>query len=280
MTAWQSVETAVAALRLGAYDYLEKPLDFDLLHLTLERALDHTRLAAENRELREYIRESPSGLLGRSPRMRELIEMVNTVAPTEATVLITGESGTGKERVAAPFRRPVPGEARRSSPSTVRPSMNPCRSPNCSGTRRARSQGRTSAAKGGSARPTAARCSSMRSANCPFCFRQSFCAPSSRGKSSEWAAIRPSSWMCGSSPATNRNLREEVSEGRFREDLYYRLNVIGVEVPSLRERREDIPVLATAFSGAFCAGEPQGDQGIHSAGDGCIAQVLLARQRA
>mgnify|MGYP000559202436 CR=1 FL=1 len=100
MTAWQSVETAVAALRLGAYDYLEKPLDFDLLHLTLERALDHTRLAAENRELREYIRESPSGLLGRSPRMRELIEMVNTVAPTEATVLITGESGTGKERVA------------------------------------------------------------------------------------------------------------------------------------------------------------------------------------
>ena len=71
MTAWQSVETAVAALRLGAYDYLEKPLDFDLLHLTLERALDHTRLAAENRELREYIRESPSGLLGRSPRMRD-----------------------------------------------------------------------------------------------------------------------------------------------------------------------------------------------------------------
>ena len=66
MTAWQSVETAVAALRLGAYDYLEKPLDFDLLHLTLERALDHTRLAAENRELREYIRESPSGLLGRA----------------------------------------------------------------------------------------------------------------------------------------------------------------------------------------------------------------------
>ena len=98
MTAWQSVETAVAALRLGAYDYLEKPLDFDLLHLTLERALDHTRLAAENRELREYIRESPSGLLGRSPRMRELIEMVNTVAPTEATVLITGESGTGRPR--------------------------------------------------------------------------------------------------------------------------------------------------------------------------------------
>lgn len=129
--------------------------------------------------------------------------------------------------------------------------MSPCWSPNCSGTRRARSQGRTSAAKGGSARPTAARCSSMKSANCPFCFRQSFCGPSSRGKSSAWGSDTPIIVDVRVIAATNRNLREEVSEGRFREDLYYRLNVIGVEVPSLRERREDIPVLATAFLERF-----------------------------
>lgn len=80
--------------------------------------------------------------------------------------------------------------------------------------------------------------------------------------------------------ATNRNLREEVSEGRFREDLYYRLNVIGVEVPSLRERREDIPVLATAFLERFALANRKEIRGFTPQGDGCIAQVLLARQRA
>ena len=100
MTAWSSVESAVDALRLGAYDYLTKPLDFDVLRLSLERALDHTRLATENQELRRRLTNQESPILGRSRPVRELVEMVETVAPTEATVLITGESGTGKELVA------------------------------------------------------------------------------------------------------------------------------------------------------------------------------------
>lgn len=100
MTAWSSVQNAVDALRLGAYDYLTKPLELDELKLALERALDHTRLARESQEPGRAQSEASSLLLGRSEAMRELVEMVETVAPTEATVLVSGESGTGKELVA------------------------------------------------------------------------------------------------------------------------------------------------------------------------------------
>ena len=103
MTAWSSVQNAVDALRLGAYDYLTKPLELDELKLALERALDHTRLARESQEPGRAQSEASSLLLGRSEAMRELVEMVETVAPTEATVLVSGESGTGKELVASPL---------------------------------------------------------------------------------------------------------------------------------------------------------------------------------
>ncbi len=232
MTAWQSVETAVAALRLGAYDYLEKPLDFDLLHLTLERALDHTRLAAENRELREYIRESPSGLLGRSPRMRELIEMVNTVAPTEATVLITGESGTGKERVARAIQE---ASARRGKAFVT---------VNCAALNESlleselfghekgaftgadkRREGRFSQADGGTLFLDEI-------GELPLLLQAKLLRALQQGEVQRVGSDTPIIVDVRVIAATNRNLREEVSEGRFREDLYYRLNVIGVEVPS------------------------------------------------
>ena len=102
MTAYSSVETAVEALRLGAYDYLTKPLDFDALRETLQRAVDHSRMSVENRELRRQLSEAAAGpeILGRSPAVSAMREIIATVAPTEATVLITGESGTGKELVA------------------------------------------------------------------------------------------------------------------------------------------------------------------------------------
>ena len=239
MTAWQSVETAVAALRLGAYDYLEKPLDFDLLHLTLERALDHTRLAAENRELREYIRESPSGLLGRSPRMRELI------------VLITGESGTGKERVARAIQE---ASARRGKAFVT---------VNCAALNESlleselfghekgaftgadkRREGRFSQADGGTLFLDEI-------GELPLLLQAKLLRALQQGEVQRVGSDTPIIVDVRVIAATNRNLREEVSEGRFREDLYYRLNVIGVEVPSLRERREDIPVLATAFLERF-----------------------------
>ena len=252
MTAWQSVETAVAALRLGAYDYLEKPLDFDLLHLTLERALDHTRLAAENRELREYIRENPSGLLGRSPRMRELVEMVNTVAPTEATVLITGESGTGKERVARAIQE---ASARRDKPfvtvncaalteSLLESELFGHEKGAFTGADKRREGRFRQAADGGTLFLDEI-------GELPLLLQAKLLRALQQGEVQRVGSDTPIIVDVRVIAATNRNLREEVGEGRFREDLYYRLNVIGVEVPPLRERREDIPVLATAFLERF-----------------------------
>ena len=179
MTAWQSVETAVAALRLGAYDYLEKPL---------------------------YIRESPSGLLGRSPRMRELIEMVNTVAPTEATVLITGESGTGKERVARAIQE---ASARRGKAFVT---------VNC-----------------------AALNESLLESELFGHEKGAFTGADKRREGRFSQADGGTLFL------------DEIGELPLllQAKLLRALNVIGVEVPSLRERREDIPVLATAFLERF-----------------------------
>ena len=102
MTAYSSVETAVEALKKGAYDYLTKPLDFDKLRLTIERAMEHTRLKEENRLLKESLGKhfDMQNIIGRSSAMISLLETVAHVAPSEATVMITGESGTGKELIA------------------------------------------------------------------------------------------------------------------------------------------------------------------------------------
>ena len=102
MTAYSSVETAVKALKQGAHDYLTKPLDFDKLRLTIERAMEHTRLKEENRLLRQTLGQQfdSQNIIGKSPAMLKLLETVSQVAPSEATVLISGESGTGKELIA------------------------------------------------------------------------------------------------------------------------------------------------------------------------------------
>ena len=251
MTAWQSVETAVAALRLGAYDYLEKPLDFELLHLTLERALNHTRLAAENRELREYISENPSGILGRSARMRELVEMVNTVAPTEATVLITGESGTGKERVARAIQE---ASARRDKPFVT---------VNCAALTESlleselfghekgaftgadkRREGRFRQADGGTLFLDEI-------GELPLLLQAKLLRALQQGEVQRVGSDTPIIVDVRVIAATNRNLAERVEKGLFRRDLYYRLNVAVVNIPPLRERPDDIEPLITHFLSVF-----------------------------
>jgi len=253
MTAYASVEMAVDALKKGAYDYLIKPLDFDKLRLTLERALEHIRLTAENRRLKRQLEagfQSPD-IIGSSPAMVRLMETVAQVAVSEATVMVTGESGTGKELVAAAIHRNSP---RKSGPFVT---------VNCAAITETlleselfghekgaftgadrRKEGRFSQADGGSL----------------FLDEVGEMPVSMQVKVLRVIQERELTRVGGEQTipvdvrlivATNRDLAQMVKAGTFREDLFYRLNVVELKTPPLRERREDIPLLAASFLTRF-----------------------------
>uniref|UniRef100_I2Q200 Response regulator with CheY-like receiver, AAA-type ATPase, and DNA-binding domains n=1 Tax=Desulfovibrio sp. U5L TaxID=596152 RepID=I2Q200_9BACT len=253
MTAYSSVETAVSALKTGAYDYLTKPLDLDVLRLTLERALDHMRLAVENESLRQKLGQEAVGpeIIGKSRPMRELFTMIGMVAPTEATVLITGESGTGKELVAKAIHA---RSARASGPLVA---------VNCAALSETLLEselfGHEKGAFTGAERRREGR---FMAANKGSIFLDEIgeIAQPIQAKLLRVIQEREIQRVGGDRPvgvdvrilaATNRDLKKEVEAGRFREDLYYRLNVVSVLVPPLRDRPDDIPLLAQFFLGRF-----------------------------
>ncbi len=247
MTAWSSVQNAVDALRLGAYDYLTKPLELDELKLALERALDHTRLARESQEPGRAQSEASSLLLGRSEAMRELVEMVETVAPTEATVLVSGESGTGKELVARAIQA---ASTRRDKPfvtincaalaeNLLESELFGHEKGAFTGADRRR-EGRFVQAHGGTLFLDEI-------GEMPLSLQAKLLRVLQQGEVQRVGCDETIKVDVRVIAATNRVLADEVAAGRFREDLFYRLNVIGLEVPPLRARREDIPLLASTF---------------------------------
>ena len=247
MTAWSSVESAVDALRLGAYDYLTKPLDFDVLKHSLEKALDHTRLQNENQELRRRLTNPQSPILGRSQCMKDLVEMVETVAPTEATVLITGESGTGKELVASSIQA---ASLRKDKPFVTI---------NCAALAETLLESElfghekgafTGADKRREGRFVQANNGTLfldEIGEMPLSLQAKLLRVLQQGEVQRVGSDEPLTVDVRVISATNRILADEVAAGRFREDLFYRLNVIGLEVPPLRRRQEDIPMLAASF---------------------------------
>ncbi|SFK06602.1 two-component system, NtrC family, response regulator HydG [Desulfomicrobium apsheronum] len=249
MTAYSSVDVAVQALKAGALDYLHKPLDFGELRMGLERALEQ---GGAQRSAQVGGEADPlSEMIGDSPPMRELAAMIRAVAPSEASVLILGESGTGKELVAKALHEGSPRKAR------------PMITVNCAalaenlleselfghekgaytGAQRQR-DGRFVQADGGTL----------------FLDEIGEMAPALQAKLLR-ALQQGEVQRLGSDrsirvdvrvlAATNRDLEAEVRDGGFREDLYYRLNVIALRVPALRERPEDIPLLARHFLHRF-----------------------------
>ena len=253
MTAYSSVETAVEALRLGAYDYLVKPLDFEILRHTLRQAIEHSRLSVENRELRRQLSEAAArpGILGRSPAMLDMQETIATVAPTEATVLITGESGTGKELVARALHS---GSARADKPmvtvncaalaeNLLESELFGHEKGSFTGADRRR-EGRFVQANGGTLFLDEI-------GEMPLPLQAKLLRALQEGEVQRVGSDAPLTVDVRVLAATNRDLREEVARRRFREDLYFRLNVISLEVPPLRDRGEDIPVLAAHFLERF-----------------------------
>jgi DNA-binding NtrC family response regulator len=275
MTAHATIESAIEAMKLGAFDYLQKPFEIDELLVVVARALDHQRLRTQHGYLISERDEEFNhyGIVGRSRRMQEVIRTAQIVAKTKSTVLITGETGTGKEMVA----RAIHFHSAQKDMPLIKV--------NCAaipenlleselfGHVRGAFTGAVTGKKGKFA---------LADGGTIFLDEIGTLAPSLQAKLLRVLQEREFEPL-GSErsqkvdvrviAATNRDLRQMVADGRFQEDLYYRLNVIPLEIPPLRDRREDIPILVDHFvrKHAQRAGKPV---------DGLAPGVLDALQSA
>ena len=251
MTAYSSVDDAVEAIQQGAHDYLTKPLDFDRLRLALLRAIDHHQV--EKRKVMVETEHEPlkTSIIGTSPPMLELLEMVSYVAPTEATVLIYGESGTGKELVAEALHN---NSERRDGPfikvncaalaeNLLESELFGHEKGAFTGAEKRR-EGKFVQADGGTLLldEIGETSKSMQVKLLRVLQEQEFQRVG--GEENIRVDVRIIA-------ATNRDLEEEVSQGNFREDLFYRLNVVMITVPPLRDRKDDVAVLVAHFAEKF-----------------------------
>ncbi len=255
MTAFSSVETAVEALKNGAYDYLTKPLDFDKLRLTIERAMEHLQLKEENRILKRNLGEQfdRQNIIGRSPAMARLLETVAQVAASEATVLLSGESGTGKELIAGAihfnsYRKDAPFikiNCAALTATLLESELFGHEKGAFTGADR-RKEGCFVQAHGGSL--FLDEVSEM-----PLTMQVKLLRVLQERELTRVGGEKVIKVDVRVIAATNKDLLKLVKEGSFREDLYYRLNVVGLEIPPLRNRAEDIPLLAQHFIEMFAS---------------------------
>jgi DNA-binding NtrC family response regulator len=253
MTGYASVETAVAALKNGAYDYVTKPLDPDEIAHLVSNAMSHRRAKEENVRLKEHIEVAtrPNEMIGQSAAMKRVLEAIETVGPTDATVLITGESGTGKELVARAIHYASP---RRFHPlvavhcgaltETLLESELFGHEKGAFTGAQYRKKGKFEVAEGGTIFLDEIGDISLKTQTDMLRVLQEREITRVGGNQSIKVDFRVVA-------ATNRPLEQMIEEGKFRPDLYYRLNVFRIELPPLRDRREDIPLLVNAFVRKF-----------------------------
>jgi len=264
MTAYSSVDTAVQALKDGAFDYVSKPVDPDDLTHIIRNALEKRRLARENIQLKQQIEDlsMPDDIVGTSPQMRRVLEMVATVAKTDATVMIRGESGTGKELVA------------RAIHSNSNRRYAPIISVNCGAfTETLLESELFGHEKGAFTGASARRRGKIERADKGTIFFDEIGNITSKMQMDLLRVIETKQFtrLGGEKPievdfriisATNRDLEEGVAAGEFREDLYFRLNVFTIDIAPLRERTEDIPLLADYFVQKYAQSMTRGVKGI------------------
>jgi DNA-binding NtrC family response regulator len=250
ITGYASVDSAVDAMKNGAVDFLPKPFTPDVLRLTVRRALQSARMVKENLLLRSQVEERRGGkheLIGQSEAMRQIDELVRRVGPTDSTVLITGESGTGKELVARAIRD---HSLRREKPFVT---------VDCGALVGTLFESELFGhVKGSFTGATTLKHGRFELANGGTIFFDEIANVSPEIQAKLLRVIQEREFTrVGATQvipvdvrilaATSRNLHEEIREGRFREDLFYRLCVVPIVLPPLRQRREDIPLLASYF---------------------------------
>jgi DNA-binding NtrC family response regulator len=255
LTAYGTIESAVEAMRIGAYDYLPKPVDPERVVHIAAKAVEHKALREEVRQLREQaaVREAFEHIVGRSLRMREIYERVRQVAPTLATVLISGESGTGKELVARAIHNRSPRKA------------DPFVTLNCGALPETLLESELFGYERGAftgALTTKVGRIEQADGGTLFLDEAGEMSPKTQIDFLRVLQEREFRRLGGNRPitvdvrfiaATNKNLEEVVKAGAFREDLYYRLAVVPIMLPPLRERPEDIPLLSTVFLRELCS---------------------------
>jgi two-component system nitrogen regulation response regulator NtrX len=245
-----TIQTAVEATQLGAYDILEKPLDTDRILVLLRNALQHVTLREENARLRETI-EARYEMVGKSYAIRALLDQIDKIGATPARVLITGENGTGKELVARAIHR--------MSPRAQRPFVEV----NCAAIPSELIESELFGhMKGSFTGAVADRAGKFEQAHTGTLFLDEIGDMSLSAQAKVLRVLQDGEvTRIGGTKnvkvdvrvlaATNKRLEDEIAQGRFREDLFYRLNVVPLHVPPLRERRDDIPLLAQYFLQQF-----------------------------
>jgi DNA-binding NtrC family response regulator len=273
MTAFGAVDTAVKAMREGAADYLTKPLNADALLVVLARTLERYRLRQETRQLRERLEErfSFSNIIGNSPEIQRVFKTVQQIASSRATVLVTGESGTGKELIAAAIHQNSPRKAgpfvklhcAALAESLLESELFGHERGAFTGADRRR-EGRFELANGGTL----------------FLDEIGEITPAVQVKLLRVLQEREFERVGGNQTvqtdvrvitATNRDLKEMVERGLFREDLFYRLNVVNLHMPSLRERSSDIAPLADHFMRRFAR---ENDKRVTTFADAALSRLL------
>ena len=250
ITAFASVETAISAMKRGAFDYITKPFKNDEVLLVVRNALERRQLVAENTALKQHLQaqaQNFAGIIGRSPRMKQVFDLIIQAAPSRSTILITGESGTGKELVA----RAIHSNSARADRAFV--TVNSGNLP--SDLLESTLFGHVKGAFTGAVYPKKGLCDLADKGsiffdeigNIPLETQAKLLRVMQEREFMRLGGLETIKVDVRIVAATNCDLREMVEDGRFREDLFYRLHVINIFLPPLRERKDDIPLLAHHF---------------------------------
>ena len=256
ITAFASVENAIGAMKRGAFDYITKPFKNDEVLVVLRNAVERRRLIAENTALRQNLQAQSqkfAGIIGRSPRMKQVFDLIIQAAPSRSTILITGESGTGKELVA----RAIHSNSSRADRAFV--TVNSGNLP--PDLLESTLFGHVKGAFTGAVYPKKGLCDMADKGtiffdeigNIPLETQAKLLRVIQEREFMRLGGMETIKVDVRIIAATNCDLRQMVEEGRFREDLYYRLHVINIYLPTLRERKDDIPLLASHFLDKYSA---------------------------
>lgn len=254
ITAHGTVETAVDAMRRGAFDFISKPVDLNLIRQQVQRALEHHNLRAENRQLKDQLADAGaiSGIIGNCALMQELFKQIRQVADTDATVFIQGESGTGKELIA----RALHDLSDRSSERFIAVNLGALPETLLESELFGHEKGSfTGAARQKPGCFELARHGTLfldEVTEIPTKSQVDLLRVLESGQFTRVGGEKVLSSDARIVSASNRDVMQLIEDGTFREDLYYRLNIVPIHVPSLRQRREDIPLLVEHFLEHFC----------------------------